>query len=85
MPNENENLNEQVHDSTTVDQVDVNIDEIFGNPGAESIMLPSNGEPEKKSLFSKEDVTDSKEFNLSLSNILTLEVTASARTSNSIL
>ena len=30
----------QVQDSTTVEQVDVNIDEIFGMPGAESIMLP---------------------------------------------
>jgi hypothetical protein len=36
-------------------------------------------------LVSNEDVTDSKDTNLSLSNILTLEVTASARVSNSIL
>jgi hypothetical protein len=36
-------------------------------------------------LVSNEDVTDSKEFNLSLSNMFTLEVTASARVSNSIL
>jgi hypothetical protein len=35
--------------------------------------------------ISKEDVTLSKDANLSLSNILTLEVTASARVSNSIL
>ena len=34
---------------------------------------------------SNEDVTDSKDANLSLSNIFTLDVTASARTSNSIL
>jgi len=48
----------QLIDSTTVDQVDVNLDEIFGSPGAESIMLPSDGKEEEKpkSLFSKENV-----------------------------
>jgi hypothetical protein len=47
----------QVLDTTTVGQVDINIDEIFGTPGAESIMLPSNGEEEKpKSMFSKENI-----------------------------
>jgi len=46
----------QVLDTTTVEQVDVNIDELFGNPGAENIMLPADGKtPEKpKNLFSKE-------------------------------
>jgi hypothetical protein len=29
----------QFLDTTTVGQVDVNIDEIFGNPGAESVMI----------------------------------------------
>jgi len=50
----------QMLDSTTVDQVDVNLDEIFGSPGADSIMLPSNGEQAEKpkNLFSKEDVVD---------------------------
>ena len=50
----------QFLDSTTVDQVDVNLDEIFGNPGADSIMLPADGKPEEKpkSLFSKEDIVD---------------------------
>jgi hypothetical protein len=50
----------QVQDSTTVDQVDIDIDSIFGTPGAESIMLPENeDEPEKKSVFSspKTDMT----------------------------
>jgi hypothetical protein len=42
-----------VKETTTVDQIDVDIDAIFGTPGAESIMLPEN-EPEKKSLFSNE-------------------------------
>jgi hypothetical protein len=47
----------QIQDSTTVGQADVNIDELFGLPGAESIMLPSDGEEEKpKTMFSKESV-----------------------------
>jgi hypothetical protein len=47
----------QVLDTTTVSQTDINIDEIFGNPGAENIMLPENKDSEKpKSLFSKEEV-----------------------------
>jgi hypothetical protein len=50
----------QFLDATTVDQVDVNLDEIFGSPGADSIMLPSDGKQEEKpkSLFSKEDIVD---------------------------
>ena len=50
----------QVQDSTTVGQVDIDIDSIFGTPGADSIMLPENqDEPEKKSVFSssKTDMT----------------------------
>jgi hypothetical protein len=53
-----DNLNpeeEQVKDSTTVEQVDVNIDDLFGMPGAENVMLPSE-EEKPKSLFSKEKV-----------------------------
>jgi hypothetical protein len=47
----------QVHDSTTVGQVDVNIDELFGMPGAENVMLPQDQETEKpKSVFSKDTV-----------------------------
>ena len=51
----------QVLDTTTVDQVDVNIDELFGAPGAESVMLPTDGEEDSKpkSLFSKENVDTS--------------------------
>ncbi|MCX6195498.1 MAG: hypothetical protein NTY55_02445 [Flavobacteriia bacterium] len=50
----------QFLDSTTVDQVDVNLDEIFGSPGADNIMLPADGKKEEKhkSLFSKEDIVD---------------------------
>ena len=51
MSEETQNLNE-VQESTTVDQVDVNIDEIFGNPGADNIMLPADEKP--KSMFTKE-------------------------------
>jgi hypothetical protein len=48
----------QVLDTTKVDQVDVNIDEIFGMPGAESVMLPEDGKTEEKpkNLFTKEEV-----------------------------
>jgi hypothetical protein len=46
---------DQVQDTTTVGQVDVNIDELFGMPGAESVMLPAD-EEKPKSMFSKETV-----------------------------
>jgi hypothetical protein len=54
MSKEIDDLNE-IKDSTTVEQVDVDIDALFGAPGAESIMLPDgNKEPEKKSVFTAE-------------------------------
>ena len=56
MSKEINDLNKEVKDSTTVDLVDVNIDELFGVPGAENIMLPSNEEDKPKSMFSKENV-----------------------------
>tara|TARA_R100000278_G_scaffold102352_1_gene78823 strand:- start:1318 stop:1545 length:228 start_codon:yes stop_codon:yes gene_type:complete len=48
-----EELNEetQVQDSTQVEEVDVNIDEIFGNVGAENVMLPTEEEEENQSQF----------------------------------
>jgi hypothetical protein len=55
MSNNNLEPEVQVKDSTTVEQVDVNIDEIFGIPGADSIMLPSD-EEKPKSMFSKETI-----------------------------
>lgn len=56
MTDDTKDLNE-VRESTTVDQVDVNIDELFGMPGAENVMLPADGKEEKpKSMFSKENV-----------------------------
>jgi len=52
------NTNEQAtQENTTVSQVDVNLDELFGMPGAENVMLPEE-EEEKKSLFTKETKTD---------------------------
>ena len=49
-----------VQETTTVGQVDIDIDAIFGTPGAENVMLPDNQEePEKKSVFT---VRDSKSF-----------------------
>jgi hypothetical protein len=58
MSKEIDDLTKGIQDSTAVDQVDVNIDEIFGMPGAESVMLPENGKGEEKpkSMFSKENV-----------------------------
>ena len=52
---------DQVLDTTTVGQVDVNIDELFGMPGADSVMLPEDGKTEEKpkSMFSKENIDTS--------------------------
>ena len=58
METTNTNPENQVQDSTTVEQVDVNIDEIFGMPGAENVMLPAD-EEKPKSMFSKENVDTS--------------------------
>jgi hypothetical protein len=52
---------DQVLDTTTVDQVDVNIDEIFGMPGADSVMLPEDKDSKPKSMFHKE-TTDTSFF-----------------------
>jgi hypothetical protein len=58
METTNTNPEDQVQDSTTVGQVDVNIDEIFGMPGADSVMLPAE-EEKTKSVFHKETVDTS--------------------------
>jgi len=60
---EETNEETQVQDSTTVETVDVNLDEIFAQPGAESIMLPAEEvepEPEEKksNLFNKPEELD---------------------------
>lgn len=51
----------QVQESTTVDQVDVNIDELFGIPGADNVMLPEQDSSKPKSMFHKE-TTDTTFF-----------------------
>ena len=51
----------QMQDSTTVEELDVNLDEIFGNVGAENVMLPNDSETEeekKSNLFSKPEEVD---------------------------
>jgi hypothetical protein len=61
MPEPTKNPEEdQVLDTTTVGQVDVNIDELFGMPGAESVMLPTEGaqDDNKQSVFSKSKDVD---------------------------
>jgi hypothetical protein len=57
MTDDTKDLNE-VKDSTTVEQIDVNIDELFGMPGAESVMLPEGAKEEDKakSMFSSDNV-----------------------------
>jgi len=50
------------NESTSVSQVDVDLDSLFGTPGAESIMLPAETkeeEEEKKSVFTRETVDTS--------------------------
>ena len=44
-------------ETTTIEQVDVNLDELLGTPGAENVMLPQEEKEEKKpSIFSKDTV-----------------------------
>ena len=42
-------------ESTTVEQVDINLDELLGAPGAENVMLPET-EEKKPTIFKKESV-----------------------------
>jgi hypothetical protein len=42
-------------ESTTVEQVDINLDELLGTPGAENVMLPET-EEKKPTIFKKESV-----------------------------
>jgi hypothetical protein len=56
---EEKNTVEEPQESTTVEQVEVNIDEIFGQPGADSVMLPEEEkEEEKNTVFSREKELD---------------------------
>ena len=49
---------DQIQDTTTVSEVDINLDEILGTPGAENVMLP-NTEEAKPNLFSSKPVDTS--------------------------
>ena len=55
---EDTNKSAELSDSTTVDQVDVNLDELFGTPGAESVMLPEQEAEKPKTVFSNEGTVD---------------------------
>ena len=59
--NEPTNVVDEIQDNTTVEQVDVNIDELFGNPGAANIMTPEDAtaEDKPKTMFSKENIDTS--------------------------
>jgi hypothetical protein len=48
----------QVQDTTSVGQIDVDIDQLFGMPGADNVMLPEEKEETEKpkTMFSKESV-----------------------------
>jgi hypothetical protein len=55
-------MSEMNNESTSVSHVDVDLDSLFGTPGAESIMLPAETkeeEEEKKSVFTREVVDTS--------------------------
>jgi len=43
-------------ETTTVQQADINIDELLGTPGAENIMLPEDKKEEKPNIFSRKEV-----------------------------
>ncbi len=47
-----ENTESGVQESTTVEEINVDIDKMFGQPGADSVMLPEE-EEEKNTVFSK--------------------------------
>ncbi len=74
---------DQVLDTTTVGQVDVNIDELFGMPGAESVMLPSDTSDDdtKQSVFSKPKDVDTSFLDKSTSKSDDSNSTTGAATS----
>ena len=43
-------------ETTTVQQADINLDELLGTPGAENIIVPEKKEEEKPSIFSRKEV-----------------------------
>jgi hypothetical protein len=65
---EDTNKSAELSDSTTVDQVDVNLDELFGTPGAENVMLPEQEAEKPKTVFSNEGTVDVSFIDKPLSN-----------------
>lgn len=53
---EKEKEAQDIQASTVVEEVDVDIDAMFGPPGADNVMLPTEEEPTKPSIFSKENI-----------------------------
>lgn len=51
-------MSEKIETTTTVSEVDINLDEILGTPGAENVMLPSTEEA-KPNLFTSKPVDTS--------------------------
>jgi hypothetical protein len=43
-------------ETTTVQQADINLDELLGTPGAENVMLPEDKKEEKPNIFSRKEV-----------------------------
>jgi hypothetical protein len=43
-------------ETTTVQQADINLDELLGTPGAENVMLPETKKEEKPNIFSRKEV-----------------------------
>jgi hypothetical protein len=54
----NNKMSEEAQNLTTVSEVEVDLDEMFGMPGAESVLLPENGKQTEKpkTMFTKEMV-----------------------------
>lgn len=50
-------MSEKIESTTTISEVDINLDEILGTPGADNVMLPA--EEEKPNLFSSKPVDTS--------------------------
>jgi len=45
-------------DNTTVNEVDINLDELLGTPGAENITVPQTKTEQKPNLFSRKENVD---------------------------
>lgn len=48
---------QEIQDSTVVEQTEIDVDAIFGMPGADNVMLPGQEETKKPTVFSKSDAS----------------------------